>query len=329
MAGTEIDLERFFEQDMVEFLDRKKTLTTSGTGGSGAVNTTDNSEMIDALSKNNVALATKILEETIDKYNQISSADVYKEIYFDKIIDLTRLASEFIRLNPQPSRLKEDIALLHQSRQLDQGPVPKITVFESRHRAREEKLKLQRDKELQFREHLEDKLKTINQNLFLSIRKKDIKSAIKYYEEMKLCFEQYPPSFGERKKELYNDLLAFFMQLQKLRKDIVEDAKRHEEEKKKLVESVKGNAQKYLRANEIEEIVNKIKIDVKNSDFNAARAKIIEMKHIASSIPDDYKHVRAVLNAKIDIINQRVEFVKRLKERNAQIPAQGRVMNNG
>ncbi|PIN81410.1 hypothetical protein COV13_01165 [Candidatus Woesearchaeota archaeon CG10_big_fil_rev_8_21_14_0_10_32_9] len=328
MTGTEIDLERFFEQDMVEFLDRKRALQNTGSVDNNSLS--DPSEMIDALAKNNVALASKLLENTIDKYNHLSSADVYKEIYFNRILELTRLISEFIRLNPQPSKLKEDLELLHQSRQLDQGPIDKITVFESRHEAREEKLKLQRDRELTFREHLEDKLKIINKNLFLSIRKKDVPTSIKYYEEMKICFEQYPPSFAERKKELYNDLLAYFMQLQKLRKDVVEDAKRHEEDTKRLLASVKDNAQKYLRANEIEGIINKIKIDVKNSDFNAARAKIIELKHIASSIPDEYKHVRSILNAKIDIINQRVEFVKRLKEKGAQAPVtQGQVMQHG
>ncbi len=315
MAGTEIDLERFFEQDMIEFLDRKRALQTSGSSDSRQL---DSSDMIDALSKNNVALASRILESAVEQYNQTSSTDVYKEIYFNRIIELAKLASEFIRINPQPSRLKEDITKLYQSKQLDQGPVDKITVFEDRSKEREEKLKLQREKELKFREQLEDKLKIINQNLFISIRKKDVPTAVKNYEEMKLCFEQYPPSFEERKREIYNDLLAFFMQLQKLKKDIVEEQKKYQENRQKLIETAKDNAQKYLRAGEIEEIVNKIKQDVMNSDFNSARAKIIDLKHIASGIPDEYKHVRSVLNAKIDILNQRVEFVKRLKEKNPQ-----------
>jgi hypothetical protein len=103
------------------------------------------------------------------------------------------------------------------------------------------------------------------------------------------------------------------MQINKLKKELGEDKEKSIEDKKRLEVTTKTNTNKYLRLEDLKVIIDQIKEDVKNSDFNSATQKTLELKQITGKIPDQYKHIRSILNSKIDIIVQRVEFVKRLR----------------
>jgi len=69
---------------------------------------------------------------------------------------------------------------------------------------------------------------------------------------------------------------------------------------------------KVISAQKIKEIMFEIKKDVGEKDFEAARSKLIDLKHITSKISD--KHVRNILEGKITTINQNIDFVRRSSE---------------
>lgn len=304
-----LDLEQYFERDIIEFLDKKLELQNNETKPSS-------SEMLLALESNNVAVAAKILEEEIYNYNKLPMSNFYKEQNFKKILEIYMQAKEFIRLNPQECKLKEYIELLEQSKELEQGPVEKINVFEEKLNALEElKINAKAQKQ-EFAKKLDSQIKERAELLVIAIRKRDMANAMKNYKELKIFFEQYPSSEMEKKQELYNDLISFFMQIKKLRKELEEDNIKILEAKKRLEIATKKNAANYLRLADLKELINQIKEDVKLSDFNSATQKTIEIREIINKIPDQYKHIRSILSSKVDIIVQRIEFVKRLRNHN-------------
>ncbi|MGV8169405.1 MAG: hypothetical protein ACP5N3_05095 [Candidatus Nanoarchaeia archaeon] len=309
MAQATLDLEQYLERDIIEFLDSQKELQETTEKSSA-------SDMLSALEINNVALASKLLEDAVQNYNKISANNIYKEIFFKKILEMYRQAKSFTTMHPQPSKLKEYVDLLTHSAELELGPPEKITAFEEKINKKEEARIRAQEKEVEFAAALLEKINKIKENLSISIRKKNLKETIDNYKELKEYFEQYPSTDLDKKQEIYNDILSYFMQINKLRKEIEEEKTKSLKEKAKFQTATKLSNNKYLRLDDIKLKINGIKEDVKNSDFNAATQKTMELKQITSKIPDQYKHIRSILNSKIDIIIQRIEFVKRVKKHN-------------
>ncbi|MGV8162733.1 MAG: hypothetical protein ACP5N2_05385 [Candidatus Nanoarchaeia archaeon] len=309
MAQTVMDLEKYFERDIVEFLNKQRELQDSD-------DKHPVSEMLTALKTNNVALASQLLEEAIQNYNKLELKDIYKEVNFKKILEMYSQAKEFITLHPQPSKLKADITILKNSGQLEKGIIPRITVFEEKLNKLEEAKLNALEQEKDFSLKLDEKIRSITKDLAKNIIKKDASSAIKNYKELKNCFDQYPSSEMEKKQEIHNDLLSFFTQINKLRAELNKEKINLTNDVEKITLDGKTNTDKYLRLEDIKSLIGEINLDVKRSDFNAAAQKIMELKQTTSKIPDQYKHIRTILNSKIDIITQRVDFVKRINTHN-------------
>jgi len=303
-----LDLETYFERDIIEFLDKKLELQESQTKNS--------SEMIEALESNNISLATKILEDAITNYNKIPMDNVYKDITFKKISEMARQATDFLNLHPQESKLKELIDLLVKSKQLDQGAIEKITVLEQKINERVEAKIEAIEQEKRFALKLDEEIKEINTIIAKDIRQKNIRLAMQEYKKLRICFEKYPTIDLDKKQEVYNDLLSFFMEINKLKRELSEEKVNSAADRAKLELAKKTNTDKYLRLEDVRTIIRGIKEDVKNADFIAATQKTIELRQITSKIPDQYKHIRTILNSKIDVIAQRVEFVKRINNHN-------------
>ncbi len=309
MSEAIVDLEQYFERDIIEFLDAQRVLQDSEEKHTA-------SEMLEALATNNISLAAKLIENAVINYNKISSNNVYKEIHFKKLQDMFRQAKEFTMLHPQQSMLKQYVDMLNESKQLEQGSVEKITALDVKFNELEDaRIKAEED-ERQFARSLEEKFVASEEILALDVRKKDLDGAVKKYRELKIIFEQYPSKYLDKKQELYNDILSFFMHISKLKRELIDQKKNVFDEKVKLSQSVKNNADKYIRLEEINDTIVHIKEDVRKSDFSAAIQRTIELRELTSRIPDSYKHIRTLLNSKIDIIAQRIEFVRRVKDHN-------------
>ncbi len=303
-----LDLDQYLEKDIIEFLDKKKDIQMNEHKNS--------SEMLQALEANNVALAAKLIEETVSFYNQLPISSISKDQYFNKITEMYRQAAEFLKLNPLECRLKEDIELLTNSKELDEGVIERISSLDAKISESEESKINAKKQESEFIAKIDEEIKSRIEKLAISVKKKDLANSIANYKELKLLFEQYPSTESEKKQELYSDLLSFFMQIKKLKKEIEENKAKLLYDKKILESSLRKNVTNYLKLNDLKDLVNQIKDNVRNSDFNSATQKTIEMRQIINRIPDEYKHIRGILNSKLDIIVQRIEFVKRIKNHN-------------
>jgi hypothetical protein len=304
-SKKEAELQKFFEKDIVEFLDRKKAL--KGT----------NDLLIEfkkEINERNHSRAAEILEDAVEKFNQTNSTDVYREIYFNEIIDMVRFANQNIN-KENKNRLTENIEMLQKSKQLEQDPSLNIKVFEDR-REQEREKEFNREEKIRDRANIiENEMIEINKKLFVSIRKKDLQNAISIYKELKAKFEQYPSSLIEEKTELYNDLIAFFMRIKTLKEEL--KAENIPGVQEAIIQKPKP-PERILKIEEIKEIVEEVKKNIKETEFNEAKTKIIHLKHTISLIPEKYINIKKKLDDIANALMQKTEFAKNMHVNNVQ-----------
>ncbi len=294
---SDAELERFFKKDIIEYLDKQLVLRGAQT---------EIKKLDDLIAKNDFVGASKIIEDAVDDFNSTDNKDVYKEIKYNKIIELVRIAHSYTKELKQKNRLTEDIDLLESSGQLEQNFSENITVFDKR-KEKEKQEKEKQEKLLREKaQQIENEMIEINKKLFVSLRKKDVKEAINNYKEYKKKFAEYPSIFSEEKKELYNDLIAFYMRIKKLKEEVYDTNINIQKIKPKR------ERHKVLKIEEIKKIVEEIKEDTEQKKYKDAKTKIIMLKHKISLIPEKYKNIKNKLEDIAKILVKRLEFHKKL-----------------
>lgn len=290
------ELTRFFEKDIIEFLDEK----LAQKGAQTMIN-----EIYELVKKQDFDGAAKLLEKAVEEFNKTDSQSAYREIYFNKILDILRAAKKVTKEIKRKNKLTDNITLLENSGQLKQEHTQKITVFMERDKQLEQEEREKLDKELEKAQKIQDKMAKINKELFVSIRKKDLKTAILQYKELKKNFQEYPNIFKEQKKELYNDLIAFFMRIQKLKESIItQNEKGSNDEKFDLPK------EQYLTLEQVKIPINEIKNHINQKEYKQAKNKTIQLKHKISLIPNEYSNVKTKLELIANKLLQKIEFAK-------------------
>ncbi len=308
--ATSPGLDKFIEMDILEFLDRKKGVSEGEVSASEAYY----DDVKSALLEENVSKALDVIERAADDYNKIKDSDPYKDIAYNRFVEAIQLLEEykgkgFDELEGVLKKIEE--SGIHNAKPL------KINIFEERKRSRERKAFEEKEKEYESKEEIKNKMNRVMHELFINIRKKDLAASVNSYKSLRSLFHQFPSRFIDEKKEAYNDLLSYYIQIKKLKKEIQQkksgsaasaSAESHDDVNKK----------KYLNPSTINNIIKGIREDVKGKDFAGAKEKIIELKHLASNIPEDQKHVRALFESKVSAISQKVELAKRRWEHSQQ-----------
>ncbi|MFP4567383.1 MAG: hypothetical protein ACLFN8_00410 [Candidatus Woesearchaeota archaeon] len=296
IVKKEAELERFFEKDIVEFLDKQTKINTSKD---------ELKKIEDAILSKNFTLASTIIEDAVKKFNKTNTNDVYREINFTKIRDLVQTAENLTKNITHKNRLSEDIKLLKESGQLTQDHTQNITVLDERDRNEAlAESEIEREQMLKAK-NIENKIAEINKQLFVSIRKKDLKGAIGQYREIKNKFKEYPSMFSDEKKEIYSDLMAFYMRINKLK----EELKNTKTEGLNLQKP--QLTERNMTINDVKNIINEIKKDITSENFKEAKTKIINFKHKISLIPETYINIKRHLENTTNILLKKTEFYKK------------------
>ncbi|MFT4261460.1 MAG: hypothetical protein ACMXX9_03435 [Candidatus Woesearchaeota archaeon] len=304
MNSKNIALEKHFEKDIIQFLDEKAKSTNS--------NYTDRTkDYKDALKRHDITNAIEILKQLVKEYNQLTSSDIYKELTLNKIQDMVKITSYYLDKTTWNNSLGKIIKKMKENDQLNEKDI-KITVFDEQEKEREKKEKLRTDKDYKLKSELDGKFEEESKNIFLYIKKKDLKQAYTSYRKMRLYFDQYPGRFESDKQDYYNDLLAHYIQLKKLRDELKN--KKNKPDNYGFDVTTPTDKKNYLKVNYINTIIENIKEDVRKGNFTSARQKVIDLKHKVSKIPDSYSRLKRVLETKINIVNQRIEMAKNMNE---------------
>jgi hypothetical protein len=307
MAYNEQEMENFLKRDMIEFLDSRRTdLATQE-------QEKDYYEKIkQALLKRDNETACNFLEEAVEEYNDLSETNVYKQIKFNKITDVVQLIKKYLETTKETGRIAEEIAAIDKSKELETPKIARITALDYRKKEKQQKEFEAQTREYEEKEQTKTKIKKLSEEIFVTIRKKDFQASIIKYKQLRVLFEEFPGKYAEEKKQIYNDLIAIYLQIQMMKKDLKENQEKIVIAAKKVEVTQQKEEGQYLDIAKIKELVQQIKSDVQKTKFDDAKQNILEIKHGISKIPDKYKNIRANLNSKIDILNQRVDFAKRI-----------------
>ena len=304
--NTTEEIEKFLERDIIEYLDK--------IARSNKVGEYKSEEYIEKVKENlkikDTVTTIKILQTAIQEFNETTPNDPYKEIRLKQIIEMNQIMKKFCEKNPEATRLKHVKDLLTEELEEKQNETNHINVFEKIEKEKKEIEKQKEEKYYLIKKKLSSHLTQIKKSISIAILKKDINTAIKRYKQLKQIFTRYPSIYIEEKKEIYNDMISYYMQIKKTMNQIKQrQTEKQQETQIKDIETKENYQQLHLE--NIQKIINSIKTDTKNKEFEKAKNKIIELKHIASQIPDKHKIIRQRLQSKIDLINQRIEFIKR------------------
>lgn len=295
---NETELERFFERDIIEFLDQRKEQNQE----------TPEKKLERLIINKNYEEAIKIIQETIKSFNSTPLNNPYREIYFNKTINLVRLAHNQTQNSP-PNELTELINVLINSGQLKQDHSQNITILEEiqERRIKQKEQLLQRDREKA--KQIENQMIQITKELSVQMRKRDVPNAMRKYQELKKQFEQYPNTLEEEKTEIYNEMIAFYMRITKLKEELITQQKQP-----KTQEPTKKIQTNKLKIQQIKEIILEIQELQKQEKFKEAKNKTLEFKHKISLIPENYINIKSKLEQIANTIIQKIEFNKQLHQ---------------
>jgi len=306
-----VELDKFFERDIIEFLDEMKSKQT---GDNSYVSPEQYYELLNkALSKANSKRGVEIFEQAINKYNSLPKSDTYKGIIFEQIVEMLEMTKKYVKEMGDKTELSVLLNIFLEGHELQDDAPSKITSFEKLKEYRTKQEIKEEEKYYLIKQKVEDKIHEETKNLFVNIRKKKLKEAIASYKKIKSYFKEYPSIFEVEKQDLYSDILAYYMQIKRLRDELQKKKQRIEEKQREEEASEENNQSTTIQ--KIKEIVDEIKENTKNKDFHLAKGKIIDLRHITSTIPD--KHIRSILDSKINTINQKIDFAQRVSEQKA------------
>lgn len=293
-------LNMYFEKDIIEFLDKQAKKTIKDYKD----NTT---EFKEALKQHNHKLAIELIKKLTNEYNQLSKKDIYKELTLNKINEIIKIAKYYLDKTTWTNQLGETITQLE--KELNQNTTPqKILLFEQSEKLLEDKEKEKLRKEYIIKDELDKKFEELQTQLFINIRKKELKKSIETYRELKKTFDEYPGRFEEEKQDKYNDILASYVQIKKLKEEL------KDKDTENFDIQIKKEETHNLKIEYINQAIEKVKELTRQQQYDQATRIIIELKNKISKIPESYKRLKTLLNSKIDILTQRLEMSKRLNK---------------
>lgn len=308
-------LSRFIEQDIREFLDKK---------AGNSIELGFDKKVQKLLDENNYVAAFNLIAERIKDYNTSNNNATRAIIFSDIKKILPRISSQH-GFNSKLEKLS--FILRKELKDVEQLPNT-ITAVDKLLQEEAEEDRKKRFQAQKIKDELEPKIDALIKQIFVAIRMKDMKKAIGYYDSLKHEFALYPSIFKDRKTEIYNDIVSLYVQIKKIKRYAEAQDKKMISDKVKTAEERKS-AVKKIGAKQIEQIISEIKEDSRKKDFDSAKEKLIYLRHIASRIPKEYKHIRLNLESKINVISQNIELAKRMSKDGVNLAKEGAVKKKG
>ncbi|MFT4282832.1 MAG: hypothetical protein ACMXX6_00215 [Candidatus Woesearchaeota archaeon] len=292
-----LTLEKFYEKDIVEFLEHKakeKNIESD----SVAI------RVQKLLERKEEERAEEEIRKAVEEYNTLSLDNIYKEINLKKIRVAMKHIDNYLKTQPFAGDDIKQLVRSYKELSNEQDIIPpKLEFLEEKDKITDEKERQEAQKDYQQKAKLDKIIRNINEEMFVSIRKKDFKESLKNYMLLKKSFEEYPERFIEDKKNIYNDLLALYVQIQKLKN--IEKEKKTETKKEE-------KPQINIDPKEFYQKIEDAKSKTRNKEFEKATQIILDLKHQTNKLTNEQKHLREMLNNKLDVIIQRIELAKKL-----------------
>ncbi|MCF7871431.1 hypothetical protein K9L97_00170 [Candidatus Woesearchaeota archaeon] len=307
--NTTEELDSYIEMDIIQFLDKISEASQIGDYTSEK----QLQELQKALNIKDTLSAINTTQEAIQEFNQTNQTDPYKQIRLIKIQEISETLTEYCKKNKDSQKLCKIAEMLKDELEIKKDKTETIDILQKLEQEKQEKQNQKQEKYYQIKTQLNKKLTILKEIMTTNLLKRNIPQAINAYKKMKIIFTRYPSIYLEEKKELYNDLISYYMQIKKTMKYIKEKEKRDKIIKKQNEEKQQIKIQQ-IHLQQIANTIQEIKEDAKQGRLDDAKNKIIELKRINSQIPNKYTTIKETLNNKINLINERIEFIKRFRQ---------------
>lgn len=287
-------LQKYFELDIIEFLDKKLNKSQQ--------------TLKEYLEKNDVIAAIELFKLRIKLYNDTKVEDTYKQVRYNEILEDYEQIKKYLEKHPH-EKLQRIIELIDSETATSSKNPLQLNVFNKLENEKQEIEFEKEQKDLTLKNKLDSDIKKTIENMFISIRKQDLRKSIGNYRDLKMLFLRYPSRYDDDKKEIYKDLISFFMQIKKLKTQLKEQIKN---DSRKVGKTKDMDIHEQIKLHEIKELIDQIKEKTRQLDFATANNILIDLRHITNKIPDKYKHIRLALESRINVIGQRIDFIKRM-----------------
>lgn len=291
-----LNLEKFYELDIIEFLDEYASENSSSFNGKKLVD-----DIKTQIKTKDLEAANESFRQLISNYNMLSENSAYKELTYRQIVDIYILAKKTLSDEEEDSDFYKAIQIISKMKDFEISKPYNLDVYDKLDEDKGLKAKKQAQEDYELKQELEKKMERVEHELYIALRKKDLQRSISLYKTQKDIFEKYPSRFLEAKKELYNELLSNYVQIQKL--------KEHEKSEDPKVKT------HHLKLEEVKKLLEGIAQKIHDKDFDEAQRKIIETNHLISRIPDEYKTIKKILRSKSDSLNNKIVSSQRIHKK--------------
>lgn len=296
------NIHQFFERDIIEFLDEKARKSGK------LAKTTEDKYYVDLRDQKFDDACAK-LEILVKDFNKLLKGDVHKDIIYDQINRCVEQGKKYLNYYSWDNELGIIISKLEDNQELTDKQPEKILSFDYRRQELNEKAaELSSIKETK-RQELESSIQKKESEISAFVNKKDLKSAIVNYKELKLLYKKYPENYEREKKQIYNNILAYYFQIKKLQENLRKEAYLKNNNKNKMTDK-QGN--ETLSVQDILAKINTIKKNSREARFTLARNELVSLKYIVDNISNDYSHARDILSSKIEIIQKNLDYAKKV-----------------
>ncbi len=292
-----MDLDRFIEKDIIEFLEKKASNKQSKIAELEELETEKSftpkknfgNLLEQALAANQVNDARRVFDEA-QKELENALTDKDREGYNSLVEELYTKIQQFSKQEKNKPILnqqnKEFESNKNQTNSQNTKSSKKETSNESKKETKEQNLSLEAKDKIKVRSQIKQTAIRISDYL----RKHNLKAAMNEYKLMKKYFALYPKTDHKGKDAMFNDLVASYYQIKKLEEETKNEVTEKDiAQKKELEEKLEDIKHKTLY------ISKKIKVFLGAEDYTKAAENYEQLKELFILMPKNAKKERKLL----------------------------------
>ncbi|MBD3209514.1 hypothetical protein GF367_03800, partial [Candidatus Woesearchaeota archaeon] len=300
-----MELSKFLQQDIIEFLDKKGSEQRERGGSVRAeefslfdLKRDYAKDVAGALEENNLAKAKHIFDDLREAYNSLAGREEEREKVYAVLKEVYAKIKESVE---QGKTLEEDF------KEFERG-LKSTAAGKDRDSAAFEQAA---GKAQQERERLEEQLQASIDAINAAVKHEDTEAAIKEYGRLKERFKQYPGDDKFRKINWYNQVLGTYEQINKLRKKLKEKEGQQQREAAKA-EKQRQAQQREARARKAQldharTFVKRLINSLDGKDTHTMEDLLIESRHKVAKLDDRLGEDKQTLESLLSLITKRIQ----------------------
>ncbi len=336
-----MELSRFLQQDIEEFLERKTKAKRESLSKSReeemelfSIERDYAKETEEALEDDNLAKAKRIFDDLRTLYNKLDQDSEERERIFSILEEVYAKIKDYLSRQNIEQSLADEIKDIEEHGLGKAEQTPKAADIKDddlkgpsvpkQDNTIEDEIKKER---LQFekaalddqiaRERMHKEMGELVKKIIKRIENKDLRGAVREYHSLKETFAKYPADDKFRKVEWYNRVVEIFNQIKALKDSMMQE---HEKKRKILVDK-RAEKEKELIAEQrrkisrIKHIIKNIISSIDSKELEKAESSLIDVRREIALLDRSQEVEKHHFSSIISKLNNRIQFIKNSKRK--------------